>query len=71
MPIIIFVIYIIIGWSVVKHLIKEGSVETAFAFWFYVFLWLPAFILGCIFIAFKFMLKLPKRIAEKAINKHA
>lgn len=71
MPIIIALIYFIVGWSVCKHLIKNGTIEKVGEYWLYLIFWLPAFIIGAIIMFLRWAGKLPKRIAENAINKHA
>ncbi|WWS25239.1 hypothetical protein vBKpnAMK6_00285 [Klebsiella phage vB_Kpn_AM_K6] len=58
MPIVVAIIYFVVGWSVCKHLIKNGTIEKAGEYW-------------AIIMFFRWAGKLPKRIAENAINKHA
>jgi len=70
-PIVVAIIYFVVGWSVCKHLIKNGTIEKAGEYWFYLIFWFPAFIVGAIIMFFRWAGKLPKRIAENAINKHA
>lgn len=68
-PIVIAVIYLVIGFFICKNFIKNEHIHTAGDFWFYFLLWLPAFTIGGIWSLFSWLGRFPKRFAENQINK--
>lgn len=70
MPIFIALVYLAVGFGVSKVLIKNGTIETVFDYWYYFILWLPLAVAGVLWTVAVKLIKIPKAIAEGQINKN-
>lgn len=68
-PIVIALVYLILGFIITKRLIKMEMVDSPADFWFYFLLWLPAFLIGGIWSFLTWLAKFPVKFAEKHLYK--
>ncbi|ANA49442.1 hypothetical protein BI049_gp088 [Salmonella phage vB_SnwM_CGG4-1] len=71
MPIIITLVYLTCGWFITNALVKRGTIEDTSSYLFVLLLWLPVFILTGLWHILKWLLMLPKRFAERQLEKHS
>lgn len=70
MPIIVALVYFVVGHFICRALIKNEHIQSVGAYWFYFICWLPAVAFGLLWKVLSTASKLPRRIAERQLNQH-
>lgn len=68
-PIVIAIVYLVLGFIITKALIKKDVVHSPLDFWFYFLLWLPIFFFGGLWTLLCVIARAPINFAYKHLDK--
>lgn len=70
MPIVIAVVYLVIGSIIANKMVATDYIESSLGWWTYVLFWLPIVIWSGFYHAISWLISIPINLAERQIKKH-